>query len=199
MTTGQSTAMWRPLSWLLVLVLGGCVTAPPTLPTQGVDVAPGVRLVLPSPEALGHSITATQLVTVRYGDQSLVFEAHLDITPQRFLLVCLDTMGRRALTVTRSGGAVTVEAAPWLPATIDPHNILADIELIYWPADSLRTGLAGGELSEDGGHRSIMVGRTEVVRIEYESGGRGAWTGRQHLSNLAWNYDIAIDSTESPP
>jgi len=197
--TVTRTTWPRPL--LALLIVTGCVSATGRPePVRSVEIAPGVAVTLPPTPALGRTVEATQLVTAHYGDRTFVFEGHIAVTPERLLLVGLDTMGRRALTVTWTAEGVAVDAAPWLPDTLRPGNMLADIMMIYWPEAIVRAALTGAslEIRADGGRTVRNSDGTEVVRIDYGASA-GAWSGRLHLKNLTWGYDLDIRSEEATP
>jgi hypothetical protein len=181
---------------LAALALAGCAAAPPPLPPGSVRVAPGLVLVLPQPAELGRSLEATQLVTAHYGAQTFVFEGHVSATPERLLLVGLDPMGRKALSVTWSASGIQAETAPWLPEQLHPENMLADLVLLYWPEAVVRRGLAGsgGTVTSGARSRSIGLDGQELIHADY--GQDDAWTGSLHYRNLAWGYGLDVQSAE---
>ena len=192
----------RPwFAMLVVLLLSGCETAVvEPAPIRTVTVAPGVTVTLPVSPSPGRSLEVAQLVTAHYQDRTFSFEGHIAISPERLLLVGLDTLGRRALTVTWTADGVTVDAASWLPDTLRPGNMLADIVMTYWPEAVVRAALTGASLeTARNGERVIRhVDGTAVIRIDYGKPWNGVWSGRYHLRNLAWGYALDIRSEESP-
>jgi hypothetical protein len=158
-----------------------------------VAVAPGLELALPGPAELGRSVEAAQMVTARHGGDVFTFEGRLSASPAGLLLVGTDSMGRRALTIEWDGRTLTVERAAWLPDSVRPENVLADIMLLYWPEAALRQGLAGSGASLAAGHngRSVRKDGAEVITVSYDG---DPWTGLAHLRNLAWDYDIEVRS-----
>lgn len=183
---------------LLATTLGGCVARNGGMPAEAVRIAPTVTLVMPHPGDLGRSLEAVQLVTAHYGDQTFVFESHLSATPKRFLLVGLDTVGRKAMTITWTDAGIAYEAAPWVPEQLRPANILADIVVLYWPAASVRRALSGGTLDTGPERRSVIAGGQEVIRAEYRPTRPGdPWSGRLHYENRAWGYALDVESLEA--
>lgn len=192
--------------WAFVPLLSAVLLTACAAPVQSLDhvvrIAPGLDFTLPRPADLGRSLDAAQLVTARYGDRTVVFEAHISATPAKFLLVVVDPLGRRALSVTWDNAGITYEAAPWLPPAIRPRNMLADIVLLYWPESVVRQALArsGGRLVVAPGSRSVSMAGQEVIHTDYWPAARNeAWTGESHYSNLPWGYDLEIQSVLSPP
>ena len=187
------------VSLLLALLLASCAAGP--VPSRTVvRIAPALDLVLPRPSDLGRSLDATQLVQAHYGDQTMVFEGHVSVTPERVLLVVVDPLGRRALSVTWTDAGVSYDAAPWLPATVRPENMLADIVVLYWPEAIVRQALVGGSLVATPGTRSILVAGHEVIHADYQPATVGeTWAGHAHYGNLPWGYDLDIQSVLSAP
>ena len=178
---------------VLVLLLASCATPPPA---QGpVEVAPGVSVFLPPPASLGRSIEAVQLVTARHGKDSFTFEAHLSVTPERVLLAGTDGFGQRVMEVRWTGQTLTVSKAAWIPETLRPENILADVTLIYWPDAVVRSQLSGAEIGFGGGRR-IGRGGTTLIAIGFAG---DPWNGTAHLANLAWDYEIDVQSSVVTP
>src|SRR5262245_62185370 len=145
---GQRRMMPRSaqIAMSVALVLAGCTHLPgipfqldeksplavaPAAQTAPVSqaplIGPGVAIVLPKPREMGRSLEVAQLVTLRFAGQSLTFDARLSITPDRLVLVGIDGMGRRAMTVVWNGETMTVETAPWLPAAARPSSMLSDV------------------------------------------------------------------------
>jgi len=194
-----------PLRALSALAIGGlvagCATSP-VAPQHSVRMAPGLELVMPQPDELGRSLEATQLVTAHYGDQTLVFEGHISATRERLLLVVIDQLGRKALSVTLDKSGVTSESAPWLPSTVPPENMLADIITLYWPDAVVSRALAasGGSLVATPASRSVLVGGREVIHADYQPASADThWVGHALYRNLPWHYDLDIRSVLTTP
>ncbi len=179
-----------------LLMLSACADRPVAPAAGQVRIAPELVMALPSPAELGRSLEATQLVTAHYGDRTFVFEGHLSATPERFLLVCLDAMGRKALTISWSASGIAAEAAPWIPAELRPDNMLADMVLLYWPEASVRRLLApaAGTLVSGPRSRSVRVDGKEIVHADYATA--DPWTGSLSYRNLPLGYALEIQSVE---
>lgn len=201
---GQGQTMrGRPLIVMfLALALASCAHHASLSHGRIVQISPDLTLTLPRPGDLSQSVEASQMVTARYGSQSFVFEGHISATPERFLMVGLDSLGRRAMTITWTESAITYESAPWLPAQLRPENVLADMVLLYWPELSVRSALApsGGAMTVSPGRRTISRNDRPVVMIEYEAADDGSsWSGRLRYRNLAFNYELDVQSIRANP
>ncbi len=181
--------------FLLTGTLAGCAVASQPGAASAL-IGPDLRFDIPSPRELGQSVDATQLVTAHFRGQTQVFEAHLSVSPERITFIGLDPLGRRALTVTAGEAGVTVDAAPWLPSGLRAENILADVAIVYWPAEAVRRGLSRttATLHADAHGRTITEDGREIVRVEYERRQESAWTGAARYQNVAFGYELELQS-----
>jgi hypothetical protein len=194
----RSRMVWL---WPIFLLLTACVQA--SLLEESNDpsapmIAPGQRLTLPRPADLGRSVVATQLITARGGGQTFVMEVNLSVTTKNAVLVGLDPMGRRAMTINWTGQNVSAETDSWVPANIRPGSMLADVVAIYWPEAAVRKALPpGGELLQQANRRTIRIDGKDVLRVEYTWAPGAQWNGTLRYTNLAWGYEIDVQSSET--
>lgn len=179
----------------IILSVGACA-APPPVALDQVPIAPGVTLALPSPGALGRNIDAAQMVTARRGADVFVFEGRLSATPSELIMVGTDAMGRRAMTLRWNGTRLEVERAAWLPDTLHPENVLADIMLLYWPETAVRPNLTGAEMVVTKEGRHVRSQGVDVITVTYQG---APWSGTSTLRNLAWGYEIEVRSMVMAP
>jgi hypothetical protein len=189
---------------LIVALFGiaGCAVPDVAGDANAPYFAPGRMLVLPKPGALGRSVEVSQMITVRHDKDVFTFEGHISVTPDRFYLVGVDGMGRRAMTITWDrSGKITAESAGWLPEAVRPGPMLADIILLYWPSRALHPALAasGAILTDGPSSRTVSVDGTEILHVDYLAGGPQALSGRLHYRNDAWGYEIDAQSIEATP
>lgn len=178
------------LASISCLCLIACA-APPQAPER-VVVAPGMTLDLPPPGDLGRVVDAVQMVTARHGADSFVFEGRLSVGPDRLLLVGSDSLGRRAMTVSWGEGGIAMERASWLPESLRPENVLADIILLYWPEVVVRRALHGATLTETTSGRHVG----EAIAVSWQG---DPWNGIARLRNLAWDYELEVRSVMVGP
>ena len=180
---------------LLAGLLAGC--AGPESAGADVEIAPGVPFRLPAPQAFGTTLEAAQWVGAAIpGQPRLAFTNQVAVSPARLLLVGLDPLGRRAMTLRWDGERLAIERADWLPAEIRPANVVADLMLLYAAGDAIRAGLPSEvELGEQAMTRSLHRGGAEVVAIAYQDAGARRWQGRARLRNMAYGYDLDVRST----
>jgi len=187
---------------LLILILCNCTNQTPDNTSNVVHISPELTLTLPQPGDLGRPVEVTQLVTAHYGDQNLVFEAHIDASADRFFFVGLDLMGRKAISIDWTADGIVYDAASWVPPQLQPQKILADMVLLYWPEAVVRQALqaSSGKLLIGQNSRTIMIGKKEIMHSDYHPApGGDLWSGPVRYQNLAWKYDLAIQSSEQDP
>jgi hypothetical protein len=166
--------------------------------SQAPLIGPSTAIVLPKPQEMGRSLEVVQLVTLRFAGQAFTFDARLSITPDRLVLVGIDGMGRRAMTVAWNGETMTVEAAPWLPSTARPTSMLSDVVVLFFPIAAVRDALAvaGCELAITKRTRVVRCGETTVIQAEYDEQSSALWNGKLRYWNLAWGYEAEVRSAE---
>jgi hypothetical protein len=186
-----------PCLLLLLIALSGCAATTTTLPILADDqamIAPEIVLRLPPPAALGPAVSVAQTIVAHFHGQSFAFDAQIQIGPDEIKLVALDTLGRRALTLSWKEGRLISETAPWLPPFARPANILVDTMIAYAPHDMLAPVLAdvGARLDDTESRRSITAGHRSLIVVNYADG--QGWNRSATLHNLAFGYDIDIQS-----
>jgi hypothetical protein len=176
-----------------LLALGGCA-----IPAAGgIVVAPGLSLVMPAVGSLNRRIEVSQLVVARYGAQTVSFEGRISAAPDHFDLLCIDLLGREAVRVHWTAAGIVGHQAAWVPEQLRPENMLADIVMLYWPAAVVAQALAasGGSLAAEVGRRSVRLRGEEIIRANYQLlAGVDPWNGKVIFHNLAWNYELDIQS-----
>jgi Protein of unknown function (DUF3261) len=187
---------------LAFLILAGCGTVSPRdtgepLAQDEALIAPHLRLKIPRPQALNQTATITQSVVAHYRDATYSFEANIALAPDSLELVALDGMGRRALTITWSGNNLRYQPALWLPPSLRPSNILADMTIAYWPDRALRAALAEATITTTSQRRTISANGADIVVVEYGSG--TGWNRSAHFRNLAFGYSLDIQSVQFSP
>jgi hypothetical protein len=101
------------------------------------------------------------------------------------------------MTITWSGQNVSAETAPWVPDSLRPGSMLADIILIYWPEAAVRKALpVGGELLQEERGRTIRVNGNDVLHVNYGWSAGARWNGTLRYTNFAWGYEIEVQSSE---
>ena len=190
-------ALYVVIVCLGVAIIGGCASH-----RHGTEafVGPDLPFRTPGPRELESTVRVAQLITAKYGSETYVFEAQLSVSPDQLTLMCIDPLGRRALTIVSTGEEVTTDAAPWLPKGLRAENILADIALVYWPADAIRRGFLGTRaiVAVNAHKRTITLDDREIVSVEYEPQDGQAWPSSASYRNHAFGYELVLRSAVVP-
>lgn len=203
------TKMRHGLPLAAALALAGCAPAlSPEAPVNSsatsvseVLLAPGHKLVLPQPATYGSRVKVRQLVTIEYGGNAMSLEALLSIQPSAVNLVAVDPLGQRALTLNWDGARLVVEKAPFLPESVRPDCLLADLIAVYWPASVVQQALAatGAKVEDDGHRRIVAADGSELLKVDYAWTGKSKLVGTMKYANLSWGYTVSVKSREAKP
>jgi hypothetical protein len=191
MTLGRLATVGVVLSFALLLASGcGTRLRKPAEPSSSPLVAP----------AAAGARAVSQVVRGVYGDRTITLQGALTLENNVLTLIGLTTLGQRAYTIRFDGDQVTTERAPFVPASIEPERLLADVQLAYWPLESLRTrwAAAGLEVSEPHpGTRRVRRGDRLIAEVHYAS--PDPWQGRLWLANFEFDYSLTIDTAPMAP
>jgi len=187
---------------MLAAFLAGCAgtpTLPPGLGDNQAIIAPKVILTVPSPSAIGRSVDLAQSIVARFHGQSYALDMQIAIAKDRLDLVAMDGFGRRALTVSWQNGVPSFTKAEWLPPVFRPADILASFVIAYWPDDVIAGAIKDPAVSvtTKDGVRRIARGGRDLIVVTYGSG--EGWNRSAKLKNLAFDYEIDIQSAENAP
>jgi len=171
----------------LSALLAGCALLRP---------APPPALPLLPPQALGVARASQQVLHVAYGKRQLTLQCALQATAQQDTLVAVGPFGQRLFTLRYDGDGLKADVSPYLPDTLPPRQVLADVQLALWPLTAWQTRLAGSgwrlTAPQPGVRRLRYQGR--LVAEVYYDGHSDGWNGRFWLVNLAYGYTLDIRS-----
>ena len=172
---------------------------PSATSVSDVLLAPGHKLVLPPPATYGSRIKVQQLVTIEFAGNTMSLEVVLNIQPSAFNLVAVDPLGRRALTLNWDGTRLVSEKASFLPDSVRPESLLADLIAVYWPAPVVQRALAatGAKVEDRDGHRRIVAADgSELLTADYAWTAKSRLAGTMKYANLSWGYTVGVKSLE---
>tara|TARA_R110000868_G_scaffold166806_6_gene400940 strand:+ start:1499 stop:2068 length:570 start_codon:yes stop_codon:yes gene_type:complete len=180
-----------------LVLLCGCVGAPTPAPV-GEPLAPGVGLILPDKPVFAAGIEVNQLVQARFQERHQMFQSFIESGTNRFSIVMSVPSGPRIMKINWFEGSVSAQKEPTAPDALSPRRMLADLLLVYAPADVLRAALKGAALEEDvKGTRKIVKDGASVIVVTRPSG--DVWNGRSALVNYAFDYELNIQSQRVTP
>lgn len=179
----------------LVSLLTACAATPRS-------PAPASRPLV-APAALGQDREVSQVVRAAVGAREVTLNCVVTVREGTMTVVGLNAVGVRLFTVRYDGQAVQADKSPGVPSEVRPEQLLADLQLVYWPLPALQSRLQaeGWQLSEPSpGIRRLRRGGQLVAEVHYGAdpakgaGAEQAWTGRIWLVNFQYDYALQIDS-----
>ncbi len=184
----------------LFLALGGCVSDRNAAASgeAGVLIGPQLPIHTIAPAEFAFQRQVTQVLTLRFGQQSFNLEAQIVMSKHEFRAILLDSLGRRAVTLVWRDGRLESQLADWLPPGIRADAIFADMMVLYGQPAALQTALAASGCTLEAGKSSrlLQCGGKDVLRAEFDLKAPKRLNGSIHYANLAWGYEVDIQSAE---
>jgi hypothetical protein len=164
--------------------------------TGVVDIAPGVTLTLPPRSPFGPEANVVQLGQARYEDRDVAFQAVISSKPGAMSLVMTLPSGPRVMSFKWTPGSLQTKLEPIAPKGLSADHMLADMIVMYAPADLLQSLLSGAELTtaSDGARRIVRGGDVLVVVTRPIGSPGNLWIGDAMLENKAFGYTLHIES-----
>ena len=181
--------MLRFVALIVVVALVGCGTQ-----TTRPATADGSRPLL-APATLGGTRAVNQIVRGALGERELTMSCIVTVKDGTMSIVGLSAMGVRLFTIKYDGQSTTVDNTLPIPPQLTPERLLADLQLVFWPLETLKQPLAtaGWQVSEaTPGTRRLRHETKLVAEVHYAS--TDAWSGRSWLVNLEHGYTLNIES-----
>lgn len=174
--------MNRRLALLAAAVtLAGC--ARPRLPLPPEPYA--LRL---SPASLGRELALRQRLTLTVAGRSQQLELALEADAQAVRVAVL-AFGQTLARLEWDGRELKESRAPGWPPVITGARVLADVQLVHWPADAIRAALPPGwSLQADDAGRVLAAGTTTMARVRYPA------PGTAELDQVAGHYRLRLES-----
>jgi hypothetical protein len=176
-------------AFIASVVLGACVTAP-----RPVERNNEVLFQL-APAALGRELHLAQRVTFVRGSTTMSFDAQLEADASALKLAAF-ALGQTVARMTWDGVRLEETHSQRVPDVVTPARIMSDVQLAFWPEESIRAALpAGYSLQTAPGVRRVLLGGEALIEVRYE--GAGPIFPRIELNHLAHGFRMIIESTEA--
>jgi hypothetical protein len=178
----------RSPTLLALLFLAGCAT----------QVQHAAQLSLAPPAALS-ARSASQVIHAVYGARAMTLSTAIQLDAAGLNVVGVTATGQRLFTVSWNGTAVSARKSAFVPDSVDPERVLADVQLALWPLPDVQTafGKAGLEVTEPfAGVRRLRRGDALIAEVHYASA--DPWNGRLWFVNFEYDYSLTIDTTVAP-
>jgi hypothetical protein len=175
------------LACAAMVALGACASSPPKSEVPARPLVP--------PASLGSERVVNQVVRGAFGSREVTFNCAVTVKDGAMTLVGLNSLGMRLFTVRYDGKTVQSETTPAMQGPFVPERLIADMQLVFWPLESLANPLreSGWQLSEPAaGIRRLRHGGQLIAEAHYS--GADPWSGRSWLVNFEYGYSLQIDS-----
>jgi len=185
----------RVFLFALALMVAACASTTQSK-TGVVDIAPGVTLALPDLPPFGAEANVVQLGQAVYQDRTTAFQAIISSKPEVMTLVMTLPSGPRVMSFTWSDGSLETHLESIAPKGLSAEHMLADIMVMYAPADLLKRQIQGAEFVEGahGSRRIVQNGKDLIVVTRPADFAGSLWIGSAVLENKAFDYHLSIQS-----
>jgi hypothetical protein len=176
-----------------LLMLAACAHAPKRADSTG-----AVSMPLASPDALA-ARSASQVIHAVYGARTIILRTAIQLDSSGLRVVGVTATGQRLFTAHWDGKTVSAEKSAFVPDSVDPKRVLADMQLALWPLASVQAAFAGAglEVSEPfAGVRRLRRGDVLIAEVHYTT--TDPWAGRLWLVNFEFDYSLTIDTSQGP-
>ncbi|WP_028022978.1 DUF3261 domain-containing protein [Enterovibrio calviensis] len=141
-------------------------------PKSRVALAKGVSVTLPTPAEFGGRVSVSQLINADWEGEAHTLPVHLEITPERVVLVGFSAWGTRLITATYENGRLEEDALAGLGIVLpDSRQILMNLMIALWPVEAWAPHLKpiNWTLIEQDEHRILRDESGEtVIEIQYD-------------------------------
>ncbi|MCB2382801.1 DUF3261 domain-containing protein [Shewanella sp. SR1] len=150
----------KPLTHPRIQPATESTTKPAIMASQQTDSNTGVS----SPQSF------SQKVSIKVGKESHELLTQLELEGERMTLVGLAPLGQALFTLVYDGNTLSSEQSVLLGDNFKAEYLMAMMQLIYWPEQSIRAHLEGGHLVTGlcdtvGGNQSDTLVDTRVITI----------------------------------
>ena len=184
-----------PVSIILCLALIACSrTAGESSPAA--ELGTGLSLRLLAPATLGKTIVAVQSLELAADGKTQTFISQLEVDEERLAVALFVALGPRVMSAALEKGSVHYERSPYLPLPIEPAQLLFYLQLIYWPAETLREHYGKQIVIEDvsapAQQRIIRREGRPLLNITYEN--TDSWRGKASLEAANKSFILRVDT-----
>jgi hypothetical protein len=188
----------RLIVFLLFLVLSGCAWTEKFFGTI-LHVSAEEKFaeerqseLMPLAPPLGPSRRIVQQLTALWPGRQETLLCVLELDSRRIAMAGLTNDGLSLFDLSYDGKTLQSRKSPLLPDTVAPEYIIADLQLVYWPAAALQKMLPKyWRLETDGNHRRLYFNEEPRVDVHYLAPD-ATWPKDVELINHRFNYHLQI-------
>lgn len=126
-----------------------------------------------APAALGRELAVQQQLRFVIGPVTRRVDAYLEIDAESLRLATL-AGGQVGLGIEWDGKELRARRAEWMPESVDPAQVLSDVQLALWPITALRAALPAECTLEESPPlrplaRKLVCGEDRVISVHYST------------------------------
>jgi len=167
-------------------VLAACASSPSSPATA----TPLLRL---APSSLGRELAVVQQLEVQAAGQTRSLEVALEADAQSVRMAFMQ-LGQTVARLEWDGRQLEQSLAPGWPKVVSAERVLSDLQLVWWPAEAVRAGLAPGwRLAESPQTRELIYEGRVVTSV------RQLAPEHVELNQRAEGYTVQIRTRGASP
>ncbi|MFA0131379.1 DUF3261 domain-containing protein [Vibrio splendidus] len=198
--------MIRTLKITFVMLVGVMLSACSMVSQQptgaSVSINNDTELALPLPAELGYSLTASQLISATWQDNTQQLPVQVEVTPDKVVLAGFSSWGTRILSLQYQNQAIETQVLSGLGATLpQPEQVLFNLMLTLWSTEAWTQPLQtiGWHLVDTDNTRTVFDDDQQaIIRIEYQArANEPKLSGDIVFKHLIQGYTITIQTLNS--
>jgi hypothetical protein len=152
------------------------------------------RLTLATP--LGPARHIVQRIKAEWPGSSAELICVLELNAQQIAIAGLSVDGLSLFNLRYDGQTLAIERSPLLPANLPPELIVADLQLIYWPAVEIQKTLPAEWRLDITTDRRTLYYYTEKHAETLYLLKENDWPSYVQLQNYSYHYKLTINTLE---
>ncbi|WP_372384561.1 DUF3261 domain-containing protein [Vibrio sp. BS-M-Sm-2] len=187
---------------LVGILLSACsmVSQQPT--GTSVSINNDTELALPLPAELGYSLTASQLISATWQNDTQQLPVQVEVTADKVVLAGFSSWGTRILSLQYQNQVIDTQVLSGLGATLpQPEQVLFNLMLTLWPAEAWAQPLQSIDwhLVDTDKTRTVFDDNQQaIIRIEYQvKVGEPKISREIVFKHLIQGYTITIQTLNS--
>jgi hypothetical protein len=180
---------------MLWIGLAGCASIQPRgegLPEAAGRADANPKPLFPLAPPQGPARRIVQQLTAHWPGREEMLLCVLELDGRHIAMAGLTQDGLSLFNVSYDGKTLEADKNPWVPETLVPELIIADLQLAYWPLDNVRKQLPKNLKLEAGpGFRRLSEHGQLLAEVRYLSSD-GNWPKAVELTNRQYHYRLTI-------
>ncbi|MFA0033632.1 DUF3261 domain-containing protein [Vibrio sp. 10N.261.49.A12] len=187
---------------LVGILMSACSMVSQQPSGASVSIDQDTDLALPLPAELGYSLTASQLISATWENDTQQLPVQVEVTPGKVVLAGFSSWGTRILSLQYQNQVIDTQVLSGLGATLpQPEQVLFNLMLTLWPAEAWAQPLQGigWHLVDTDKTRTVFDDNQQaIISIEYQAKvGEPKTSGEIVFKHLIQGYTITIQTLNS--